>query len=282
MQQDGNDHVGWVVQGASAKPASAGIPRICPRLIGASINLRFANSQGLNRAPARSVATLCAGTGLLLALLLPSSTQAQTIPSPFEYLERGQEVGVFGTWMDTGTGRFGYGPGGGYGGGIRYAIELTGPLSFEGVWGLIDGERDVVDPGRVEGDRIIGVADSRITTIDARLRFSAPGRRMWNRLSPFIFFGGGIAIDASPSSDLDDILLPEDRFDFGTSFYGTLGLGTRWFVTDRIALRADGTFSLWKIETPPGFADPDRAFENVDDGEWLWGNALTVTLLWRW
>lgn len=217
-----------------------------------------------------------------LSLLAPLPSAAQTIPSPFEYLERRQEVGVWTTWMSTATGRFGYGPQGGLGVGGRWAIELSGPLSFEGVVGLIDGERDVIDPGRVEGDRIIGQADAKVTTIDARLRFSFPGRRMWHRLSPFFFAGGGIAIDASASSDLDDVLLPEDVFDFGTSFYGTLGLGTRWFVTDRIALRVDGTFSLWELDTPPGFADPDRGFENVDDGEWLWGSALNVGLLWRW
>lgn len=220
--------------------------------------------------------------GLLGVLVVPMMVAAQSIPSPYEYIERRQETGVWATWMSTATGRFGYGPQGGYGAGARYAVELSGPLSFEGVVGLVNGERDVVDPGRVEGDRVIGQADAKVTTIDARLRFSFPGRRMWNRISPFFFAGGGIAIDASSSSDLDDVLLPEDVFEFGTSFYGTLGVGTRWFVTDRIALRGDATFSLWELDTPPGFADPDRAFENVDDGEWLWGRQVTISLLWRW
>ncbi len=244
--------------------------------------MRSETAQEFHRAPRSLLGACSAGVCLLMTLLLPLQGSAQTIPSPYEYLERGQEIGLWGGWVGTQTGRFGYAPEGGVAAGVRYAVELSGPLAFEGTWGLIDGERDVVDPGRVEGDRVIGQAVSRITTIDARFRFSLPGRRMWHRLSPFLFAGAGIAIDASPSSNLDAVLLPEDVFDFGTSFLGTFGAGTRWFVTDRIAVRADGTFSLWQVETPPGFADPDRAFENVDDSEWLWGNTFTLSLLWRW
>ena len=38
-------------------------------------------------------------------------------------------------------------------------------------------------------------------------------------------------------------------------------------VKDRIAVRMDGTFSLWKVSTPPGFSDPVRGFEAVEQGE---------------
>jgi hypothetical protein len=217
-----------------------------------------------------------------LGLLSPALADAQSIPSPFDYIERGSEVGVFGGMMNSGAGRFGYAPTGGPMAGARYALELSGPLSFGGVVGYIKGERDVVDPGRAEGDRVIGQADASIVTIDARLRFTFTGRRTWHRLAPYFTAGGGIALDAASESPLDRILLPADRFNFGTSFFGTLGLGTRWFVTDRIVIRPEWIFSLWKIGTPPGYADPDRGFLGVSDGEWLWGNQLTVGLLYRW
>jgi hypothetical protein len=204
------------------------------------------------------------------------------VPSPYTYLERSQEIGVYAGYTTAGTGRFGYGPSGGLSVGVRYGVELTGPLSFEGVAGIVEGTRDVIDPGRVEGDRVIGEADSRITTVDARLKFSLPGRRAWHRLSPFIVAGGGIAFDLAGGSEIEDILLPEDVFEFGTSFYGTIGGGTRWFVTDRIALRGDAVFSLWQIDTPPGFSDPDRGFVGVDDGEWIGGGTFTLSLLFRW
>jgi hypothetical protein len=216
------------------------------------------------------------------AVAVPMGADAQTIPSPYEYLERRQEVGLFSGWVSVEDGRFGYGPSGGTPLGARYGIELSGPLGFEGTAALIDGTRDVVDPGRAEGDRVIGEADVLMSVIDARLRFTFTGRRSWHGLAPFFVFGGGIAFDVADSSELDDILLPEDVFEFGSSFFGNLGLGTRWFLTERLALRGEGTFTLWKIDTPPGFSQPERGFENVEDGEWLRGTWLTLTLLYRW
>ena len=223
------------------------------------------------------------GTVLVTALVCaPNTVDAQNIPSPYEYLERRQELGVFSGWVSFEEGRFGYGPSGGMPFGARYGIELSGPLGFEGTATVIDGTRDVVDPGRVEGDRVIGQADALMTIVDARLRFTFTGRRSWHDLAPFFVAGGGIALDLASESDLDSQLLPEDVFEFGSSFFGNFGLGTRWFVTDRVALRGEGTFSLWKIDTPPGFSDPERDFGEVEDGEWLRGTWLTLTLLYRW
>jgi hypothetical protein len=223
------------------------------------------------------------GTVLVTVLVCaPSAIDAQSIPSPFDYLERRQELGLFSGWASFEEGRFGYGPSGGTPLGARYGIELSGPLGFEGTAAVIDGTRDVVDPGRVEGDRVIGQADALMTVIDARLRFTFTGRRSWHGFAPFFVAGGGLALDLADESDLDTQLLPEDVFEFGTSFFGNFGLGTRWFVTDRFALRGEGTFSLWKIDTPPGFSDPDRDFGNVEDGEWLRGTWLTLALLYRW
>ena len=217
-----------------------------------------------------------------LLLAVPAWGAAQTIPSAFEYLEERQELGVFAGVMSVDAGRFGYGPSGGPIFGVRYGIELSGPLSFEAVVGYVDAERDVIDPGRPEGDRVIGQASGDVGTIDARFKFSLPGRRSWHGFSPFLAAGGGVALNMAASSELDDVLLPEDVFEFGTSFFGTVSAGTRWFVTDKITARVDGTFSLWKIDTPPGFSDPERGFLGVEDGEWLAGQSISLSLLYRW
>lgn len=219
---------------------------------------------------------------LALALTSPTVADAQSIASPFIRIDRRQEFGPIFGHMSAAKGRFGYAPSGGTLVGARYAIELAGPLSFEGVLGFVNGTRDVVDPGRVEGDRVIGEADSSITTVDVRFRFSFPGRRTWHRFSPFLSAGGGMAFDHSASTELDDAILPEDVFDFGSSFFGTIGLGSRFFLSDGLALRAEAVFSLWKVDTPPGFADPNRGFVGVSQGEWLEGTSLIATLLYRW
>ena len=69
--------------------------------------------------------------------------------------------------------------------------------------------------------------------------------------------------------------------DFGTSFFGTAGGGLRISVTERVALRGDAVFSLWKLDTPPGFSDPERGFELVDESQWAGGLHLSVATVIR-
>ncbi|MDZ7779228.1 MAG: hypothetical protein U5R14_04715 [Gemmatimonadota bacterium] len=216
------------------------------------------------------------------AALGTHAVEAQSVPSPFTFIEKKQEAGpIFGV-ADAGTGRFEYAPKGGriYGG--RWGIELSGPLSLEGVGTVMDGTRNIISPGRVEGDRVIGEADVLLTTVDARFKFSLTGDRAWHRLSPFLVAGGGVVFDLEEETETDRTLEPENRFGFGTSFYGTSGLGVRWFMTERFALRLDGTFSLWKAGTPPGFSDPAYGFEAVEEDEWLHSLGLTLSTLVRW
>lgn len=215
------------------------------------------------------------------ALPLARGLDAQTIPSPYTFIERRQEGGVFSGYVTSETGRFHLGPSGGLLLGGRYGLELSGPLGLEGAVGFTTGERDIVNPARVT-DQTIGQADVILTTVDARLRFSFAGARAWHRLSPFLTVGGGLAFDIAADPALEADLEPADVFEFGTSFYGTLGTGTRWFLTDRFALRLDGVFSLWGIDTPPGFSDPERGFESVEESEWMSGLSFGVSLLYRW
>lgn len=207
---------------------------------------------------------------------------AQTVPSPFRHIERKQESGPLAGYMRAGAGRFGYGPKGGAMFGGRWGLELGGPISLEGVAGLVAGERDVVDPGRDEGDRVIGQAPILLTSADARLKFSFVGPRTWRSINPFLVFGAGIAFDLAGSHELDERLLAADRFEFGSGFFGTAGAGTRIFLTESVAVRLDGVFSLWKLRTPPGFSDPERAIENVESSEWSPGLGLTISGMYRW
>ena len=222
------------------------------------------------------------GAALLALMLAPSLADAQTIPSPYSFFEARQETGPVIGYMSTATGRFGYGPPGGKQLGGRWGMELSGPLSLEAVGGLVSGSRDIVNPGRDEGERKVGEADVRIVTVDARLKFTLTGNRAWHNIAPFFVFGGGMAFDLAGADPLEEDLEPADRFDFDNSFFGTLGVGNRWFVTDRFGVRVDAVFSLWKLKTPPGFSDPERGLVNVESGEWARGLSWTLSGLWRW
>ena len=222
--------------------------------------------------------------GLAAATLLasaPSAARAQSIPSPFRYVDTRQEAGLFMGTSSMAKGRFGFGPAGGVTMGARWGIELSGPLGFETVAGVISGNRDVINPAQVVGDMSIGEVDAMAGFVDARLRFTLTGDRTWHRLAPFIVAGGGIAFDLSDDAALDEELAADDRFSFGTTFFGTMGGGTRFFLTDRLALRGDAVFSLWKIDTPPGFSDPERGFTSVEKSEWASGLHLTLAAVIR-
>ena len=94
--------------------------------------------------------------------------------------------------------------------------------------------------------------------------------------------GGGIAFDVAGSSPDEATLDAGDVFEFGTSFLGTLGVGNRWFISDRLALRTDAIFSQWEIPTPLGFADPARGFSGVPENEWLSGLQISAAFHLRW
>lgn len=224
-------------------------------------------------------AALCAAA--LLSATAAESVAGQQIPSPYRFVETSQEIGVVAGLVNPATGRFGFGPSSLALVGARWGIQISGPLGFEAAADIRPGSRDVVDPGRSEGDRVVGEADVLLGSAEGRLVLTLTGDRTWNGLAPYVALGGGMIFDLSGDDPADEVLLPEDRFDFGSSFLGTAGLGSRLYLSDRFVLRGDGTFSLYKIDTPPGYSDPDRQFEAVEEGEWVSGLALTLSLGYR-
>lgn len=217
----------------------------------------------------------CLALLALLAIRPGSGVEAQDVPSPYRFLETRQEAGLFAGPFSPGTGRFEYGPSPATAFGARYAVRISGPFALEGVATYLPTTRNVIDPTLEEGSRKIGEAESDILATDVRLRFSVMGDRTWHGLSPFAFIGGGLAFDLAGEDATDERLLQDDRFDFGTSFLGTLGGGVRWFATDRILFRTDASLTLWQLESPRGFRDPEREFEGVEESEWVSGPSLT-------
>jgi hypothetical protein len=175
-----------------------------------------------------------------------------------------------------GTGRFGFGPGSGVAVGARYGINLSGPFGLEAALTYLPTTRDIVDPGRDEGDRVVGDVAADMIVIDGRLRFSLTGDRSWHGLSPFVAVGGGLAFDGSRDDADKEAILPDDLFEFGTSFVGILGGGFRWFPGDRFLVRGDVELMIWRLDTPVGYSDPERAFEGVEEKEWVNGPSFSL------
>jgi hypothetical protein len=152
----------------------------------------------------------------------------------------------------------------------------------EGVVTMLPTTRDVIHPGRAEGDRKIGEAESLLTAIEARLRFALTGRRTWHGLQPFVFAGGGMVFDAQGYQAEDDLLAPEDQFSLGATFMASMGTGVRLMLGERFVLRGDASLSLWKLDVPAGFQDPDRDLGDVPEDEWTSSSGLSVGLAYRW
>lgn len=217
----------------------------------------------------------------LCALASVEAASAQSVPSPYRFFETTHEVSVFGGWLSPGRGPFELGPGPGPLMGVRYGLEISGPISAEGTLSYLPTTRNVVDPGRAEGDRIIGEADAALFIADARVKLSITGRRTWHGLNPFLIAGGGVTVDLSGEQPLDERLLVDDRFEMGTGFVGMAGGGLRWFLSDRIIVRGDALLNLWKLDIPQGWRDPERELGPVGEGEWVSGPAFTFGIGYR-
>jgi len=98
------------------------------------------------------------------------------------------------------------------------------------------------------------------------------GQRTWHRISPHALVGAGITFDLAGQQEADQVLLPADRYSFGTSFSGILGFGTRWFITDRFLIRPDLILQLWQQDIPPGYAERELLVASPKE-EWIqsWG-----------
>ncbi len=212
---------------------------------------------------------------------LPFAVEGQSIPSAYRTIDRGQEAGLFAGTFSAATGQFDFGPKSGPLIGGRYAVELGGPVFLEAMASLLPTTRDIIDPRRAEGDRSIGEADVSLYAIDVRFGFSLTGRRTWNGLSPYIFAGGGLAFDGAARADLEEALLPEDRFEFGTSFTTGFGGGVRYALSQALMLRSDVGLNLWKLSTPTGFDDPSKNLGAVPEDEWVGGWGFTLGASWR-
>lgn len=225
------------------------------------------------------------------AVLLPFGggfAAAQTIPSAYRPIENRQAASFFGGYMLLPTGSLDLGPKSGSFVGGRYAIEAGGPIFFEGLLSYLPTMRNVVDPRRQLGDRSIGEADVHLVMLDTRLSFSLTGQRTWNHLTPHLFVGAGVAYDAGRGNQVEEVLLPEDVFRFGTAFTANAGIGVRFLMGDRIMAIADTSLKLWQIGTPTGFDDPAKRPDDETDplhapeeSEWVGGYGFSLSLAWR-
>ncbi len=227
----------------------------------------------------RNLAFIIAVT--FMGLFRSPGANAQTISSPYRFIEGSHDFGVMFGIVQENRGAMGIGPGGGSLLGGRYAIELSGPLALEAAGYLIPTDRVVYDAVPGKGLVPLGNTDTMIGGLDVRMRFSLTGDRTWHGVVPFLMAGGGIAGNLSGPSEFTAEIPAAERVGFGPSFLGIMGGGTRWIPFQRLTLRVETSLSIWKVETPLGFSEVKEDLEVFVDQEWLGVGSLVFGASYR-
>ena len=219
---------------------------------------------------------------LALTAPAPRDASAQSISSPYEFIQGTHTTALVVGSIGEARGELGIGPGGGTLIAARYGIELRGPLALD-VHGLfVSTDRTVFDPVSETGLVEIGPTNTLLVGLEARLRFTVTGRRTWYRTAPYVVLGGGIVGDLAGPPSIEAEIVPEAHFNFGPSFLGVTGAGIRIVATDRVELRGEANYRLWKLGTPVGFRDIESMLDApLPEQEWLGPVALALEASYR-
>jgi hypothetical protein len=201
------------------------------------------------------------------AVFAATGIQAQTIPSPYQYIETSQSAGAWVGYLYTDPGEFDVGPQPAPMFGARYTIRFSGPLSGVGGVSAIPTTRTVYERVTVAADSIelepIGEADMLLLLAEAGLRFTFTGARTWNGLAPYAGATLGVLGNVRGRPAIEEELESTQRVSFGPAFALGLNAGTEWFLTERFSLRAEASNHLWRVTTPEGLARLGRR-----DAQW--------------
>lgn len=212
---------------------------------------------------------------LLLAPALAARADAQSIPSPFRYLERAQSVSVFGGYLITDGGRFDLTPRSGPIAGLRYLGRFAGPVSGEVVVGAVPTDRTVYARTNVTDPTApltrITETDALLLTAEAGLRLSLTGPRTWHGLAPAVAATAGLVADVGGRADEEKALPANQLVPLGPAFAVGISAGTDWFLTERLSLRLLAKDHLWRREIPEGLTGARRS-------ETEWTHNIGVTL----
>jgi hypothetical protein len=213
---------------------------------------------------------------------MPAAAQDR-IESPYRFLDHTMGGGVVLGYLGANEGRLGGGPQSAPAIGVRFGIAVTGPLQLDLEGFFAPTSRAVVDTAYTTPDsaRVThGEADMSLVVAMANLRFNITGQRTWNGVQPFVAFGVGLAADVGGDQAADEAVAEDARFDFGTSFAGSLGTGLEWYPSQRWSVRADARTLLWKLKAPAAFRlenDPE-ADRIIPADEWEQNGVLSVGL----
>lgn len=227
----------------------------------------------------------------LAVLATAGPAAAQSIGSPYEFVESSHSLHAFATYVFTDRGTIGIGPHSAPAVGFGYGIRISGPFAFDSRIAFMPTSRTVftvdpsADPDAVREDPTVGLeeigtADLSLLLADASLRFNITGPRTWNRLQPYALLGAGAVVRVAADNAAEEGL-PEDsdlRVRFSNGVTGHFGAGVEWHASDRLTIRFDARDVLWRLHVPTGFITTARV---IDDRQWVQTAHLSVGAAFR-
>jgi hypothetical protein len=131
-------------------------------------------------------------------------------------------------------------------------------------------ERFIMDPFVSVENRRSGPVSQSVTFAELALQFNVTGGKSWRRIAPYVAASGGLAFAGGTPADTS-------RYEFGRKFYVSPSIGFRFFLSDRLSLRAEARAAFWKLNYPTTFqreppGEPDTP-ENI--GAIIPGNNLS-------
>lgn len=210
---------------------------------------------------------------LLFSVCMAEGLHAQTVPSPIRYIERKNSVGIFGGYLKTDTGTLDAGPTSMPLVGIRYDMQVTGPLSVGASVAVGQSERSVFqreEPTDTELN-LLGETEFGLLMAEAGFRFQLTGPRTWHGIAPYIGASAGVVDDYTALSSLESSLGEEQVFDFGPGFAASGALGTDFFLTERLSIRAEARDQLWRYTYPSTLSGT-----GVEEKEWVHNPGFSI------
>ncbi len=186
--------------------------------------------------------------GVLASLAaVPAAAQVGHDParSPYRDLEHKQEFTVLVGYVRARHDPAGVAPRSALSTGVRYELNLVGPLALSADLTRTFSERNVVDPALPRATRNLGTESAPVYAADVALALDLTGRKSWHNLVPQL--RGGLGAVSSGAKDASS------GFSFGTPFAFSFGGGLKFVPGGRLQLRADVTDRVFKLSYPDSY-----------------------------
>ena len=185
----------------------------------------------------------------VVALLAAAPAAAQVghepATSPYTDLEHKQELTWLLGYVRTRHDPAGVAPRSAPLTGVRYELNLVGPLALSADLTRSFSERNVLDPARPAVTRDGGTESAPVYSADLGLALDLTGRKSWHHLVPQLRAALGVVTSRAK----DD----SSGFSFGTPFALSFGGGLKFVPGGRLQLRMDVTDRVFKLSYPDSY-----------------------------